>query len=81
MSGRILHSMRELDSRVSDGMSVRLFWCPRTDRLTVAVDDTRNDQTFSIELHEGDRAMDAFRNPYAYLAPDAPQLRATALAA
>jgi hypothetical protein len=66
MSAKTLHSMRELDSRHSDGMSVRLFWCPRSDRLTVAVDDERTDQVFSIELREGALAMDAFRNPYAY---------------
>ena len=81
MSGKILHSMRELDSRQSDGMSVRLFWCPRTDRLTVAVDDSRTDQTFSIELEDGARAMDALRNPYAYVALDAPASRAIEFAA
>jgi hypothetical protein len=57
--------MRELDRRTSDGIEVRLLWNSRTDRLLVAVEDTRGSDSFDIEVAAED-ALQAFRHPFAY---------------
>jgi len=56
----------ELDSRINDGIHVRLF-CHRTDgHVSVAVDDTKTGETFDVPVGAGDRALDVFHHPYAY---------------
>jgi hypothetical protein len=59
---------RELDSRTSDGIHVRLLWHPAEDRVSVAVNDTRTSETFELPVRERDRALDVFRHPFAYAA-------------
>lgn len=59
---------RELDSRVSDGIHVRLLWHPTDSHLSVAVRDTRTGQGFELAVGEGERARDVFHHPYAYAA-------------
>lgn len=59
---------RELDHRVCDGIDVRLLWSERDHRLLVAVNDERNDESFTLEVSEPRRAMDAFHHPFAYAA-------------
>jgi hypothetical protein len=59
---------RELDSRVSDGILVRLLWYPEDDHLSVAVKDTKTGETFELPIHPDERAPDVFRHPYAYAA-------------
>jgi hypothetical protein len=62
----------ELAHRTGDGIDIHLFWDEQTDRVTVAVFDTRTDNGFELEV-EPRRALDAFNHPYAYAArSDAP---------
>jgi hypothetical protein len=57
---------RELDSRVSDGIHVRLLWHPTDSHLSVAVHDTKTGTSFELTVGEGERAGDVFHHPYAY---------------
>jgi len=59
---------RELDSRISDGIEVRLLWHPVDDRTSVAVHDTTTGEMFELKVADGQRAIDVFRHPYAYAA-------------
>jgi hypothetical protein len=59
---------RELDSRVSDGIHVRLVWFQRTDRVAVEVDDMKTGAAFTVDIGAGERALDVFQHPYAYAA-------------
>ena len=68
MTDATTHLMRELDHRSSDGIDVRLLWCERDGRVLVAVSDTKTGEAFSIEVREGERALDVFHHPYAYAA-------------
>ena len=56
---------RELDFRAVDGLEVALLWHTETNRLTVSVFDSKNDDDFEIEVSSSD-AMDAFHHPFAY---------------
>jgi hypothetical protein len=57
---------RELAHRTSDGIEVTLLWSKPSDRVTIAVLDTRSsDETFEFEV-DGSAALDAFNHPYAY---------------
>jgi hypothetical protein len=60
--------VRELDSRVSDGIEVRLLWRERDDRVLVAVRDERTGEAFSVEVADDQRALDVFHHPFAYAA-------------
>jgi len=68
MTVQIPTSMRELHSRVSEGVHIRLLWCEGDGRLAVAVTDTRSCEAFSIELRDGEDALDVFHHPFAYAA-------------
>jgi len=57
---------RELDRRESDGIEVRLLWRPHDDTALVAVSDARTGESFSVEVRDGERAVDVFHHPYAY---------------
>jgi hypothetical protein len=57
---------RELDRRSNDGIEVALFWSPYTNRIWVALEDSRTDVTFELDVDPAD-ALDAFHHPYAYL--------------
>ena len=59
---------RELHSRTSDGILVRLLWYPNDDHLSVTVNDTKTGEMFELPIHPGERALDVFRHPYAYAA-------------
>jgi hypothetical protein len=58
-----LISVRELDSRWTNGIQVRLLWCQCDGRLAVAVADTRSGESFRIDIHEGERPIDVFHIP------------------
>jgi hypothetical protein len=68
-------SARELDSRISDGIHVRLLWHPGDGHVSVAVHDRKTGEAFELPVGDGDRALDVYRHPYAYAArrrrPDA----------
>jgi hypothetical protein len=66
MTPELLTSMRELHSRVNDGIHVRLLWCEGDGRVFVAVNDHRTGDAFSVEVPENERALQVFHHPYAY---------------
>jgi hypothetical protein len=61
-----LSGTRELDSRTSDGIHVRLLWHAEEERVSVAVEDTKTGEVFELPVRDRQRAMDVFRHPYAY---------------
>jgi hypothetical protein len=58
---------RELAHRSTDGIDVWLYWEKVGDSLTLELYDAKDDEYFEIEVPR-DRAMDAFRHPYVYVA-------------
>jgi hypothetical protein len=60
--------VRELDRRLEAGVDVRLLWNAHDGRVTVAVDDATTGDVFSLDVHDGDRALDVFHFPFAYAA-------------
>ena len=61
----VVQATRELDFRANDGVEVALLWHPGTNRLTVAVRDTRSGEEFELEVSKHD-PLDVFDHPYAY---------------
>ncbi|HZU40942.1 MAG TPA: hypothetical protein VE992_07805 [Solirubrobacteraceae bacterium] len=59
-------SLRELDSRVNDGIHVQLLWSTATGRCSVAVNDTRTGQSFSVDVPDNTSSLDVFHHPFAY---------------
>jgi len=57
---------RELDSRLSDGIHVRLLWHPQDGRVSVVVNDTKTGEEFELPVGEGQLPLDVFHHPYAY---------------
>ena len=68
MTAEILTSIRELDSRVTDGIQVRLLWCKHDESLWVAVLDTKSGGSLRIPVNDDERPLDVFHHPYAYAA-------------
>jgi hypothetical protein len=66
MTATTTQLMRELDHRSSDGIDVRLLWCERDGRVLVAVNDAKTGEAFTIEVREGESAMNVFNHPFAY---------------
>lgn len=58
---------RELASRESDGLAVRLVWHPSEDAVTVSVTDSRTGDRFQLAVDRR-RALGAFYHPFAYAA-------------
>ena len=58
---------RELAHRSNDGIDVWLYWEKVGDVLTLELHDAKDDEYFALEVPR-DRAMDAFRHPFVYLA-------------
>ncbi|MDQ3889627.1 MAG: hypothetical protein M3312_03635 [Actinomycetota bacterium] len=58
----------ELANRASDGLEVSLLWSRRTNRVSVAVVDTRTGERFELTISDGENALDVFHHPYAYAA-------------
>jgi hypothetical protein len=59
---------RELASRTSDGIHVRLLWRQCDGQVSVEVNDTKTGEAFELPLHDGERGLDVFHHPYAYAA-------------
>jgi len=57
---------RELDSRTSDGIQVRLLWHTADGHVSVAVSDTKTGEAFELRVRDGERPLDVFHHPYAY---------------
>jgi hypothetical protein len=68
MTLNTLQAMRELHSRVNDGIRVLLLWSETDGRVAVSVDDARTSEVFAVEVRSHDRALDVFHHPYAYAA-------------
>jgi hypothetical protein len=66
MTAELLTSMREVNSRTSDGIHVRMLWCEGDGRVFVAVNDHKTGQAFSVEVPERERALEVFHHPFAY---------------
>jgi hypothetical protein len=60
--------LRELDHRTTDRIDVWLLWRERDDTVLVSVADAKTGDRFTIEVREGERALDVFHHPYAYAA-------------
>jgi hypothetical protein len=67
MTATAFSERRELAHRTSDGIEVTLFWSKPSDRITIAIVDTRSDEALEFEV-DGSAALDAFNHPYAYAA-------------
>lgn len=67
MTATAFTERRELAHRTSDGIEVTLFWSKTSDRITIAVIDTRSYEILEFEV-DGGAALDAFNHPYAYAA-------------
>jgi hypothetical protein len=63
--------VRELDTRVSDGLQIQLLWCEADGLVFVRVEDQRTGEGFSIPVKQGQSPQDVFNHPFAY-APAAP---------
>ena len=59
---------RELAHRRNDGIDVRMLWDSATDRVMVAVHDSKTDREFEVVVAPGERALDVFHHPFAYAA-------------
>lgn len=59
---------RELDSRTSDGIRVRLLWHEPGGQVFVTVADARTGDAFSLVVRDHARALEVFYHPYAYAA-------------
>ena len=68
MTIRIPTEMRELHSRLNDGIHVRLLWDGDDEQLVVSVTDIRTGGAFCLEVREGEKGMEVFHHPYAYAA-------------
>lgn len=66
MIAELLQTMRELHSRSNDGIDVRLLWSDHDGQVLVAVADGKTGKEFTVEVREGDRALDVFHHPFAY---------------
>jgi hypothetical protein len=58
-------TFEELDHREADGISVSLCWSREDGTLVVAVADCRTGEQFELAVAP-ERALDAFRHPFAY---------------
>lgn len=58
--------VRELNSRVRDGLQVQLLWCESDDLVFVRVEDQRTGEGFTIPVKEGQSPVEVFNHPYAY---------------
>jgi hypothetical protein len=63
----MLTSIRELHSRMADGILVRLLWCEIENRVFVSVDDQKTGETFSVDVPDGERPLHVFAHPFAYV--------------
>ena len=81
MNTHLVDQMRELHSRISDGIHVRLLWHQHDDRVTVAVDDTKTGDAFTIDVRADERPLEVFHHPYASAAFRGIATRASALVA
>ena len=61
-------NLEELDYREYDGIAGSLLWQRSSDRLAVAVEDSRLGESFTLPARP-DNARDVFQHPHAYAPP------------
>jgi hypothetical protein len=66
MTAQQLTDLRELDSRTSGGLVVRMLWRAHDDQLFVTVWDSQDEEAFTIELRRGEDPLEVFRHPFSY---------------
>ena len=66
----------ELAHRSTGGIEVWLFWSQPTNRITIELIDNRIGERLEFEV-ANDKALDAFRHPYAYAPAQALDLAET----
>jgi hypothetical protein len=66
MTRELLTSTRELHAREIDGIQVRLLWCKDQGRVFVAVNDHKTGEAFSVDIPDGEPALQVFHHPFAY---------------
>jgi len=59
---------RELDARGGDGLDVRLWWDPASNRVAVTVADSKSGLELEVPVRDGKAPVDVFRHPFAYAA-------------
>jgi hypothetical protein len=59
---------REIDHRSNDRIEVRLLWRERDDRVIVTVADGKTGERFTVDVPDGERALNVFHHPFAYAA-------------
>ena len=67
MTATAFTECRELAHRASDGIETTLFWTKASNRVTIAVLDTRSGEALEFDV-DGGAALEAFNHPYAYAA-------------
>ena len=68
MDAEKVTSIRELDSRLTDGIQVRLLWGRNDGRVWVSVLNTRSGERFAVDVEEDEQPIDVFHHPFAYAA-------------
>ena len=68
MTADSLTCVRELDCRWTNGIQVRLLWCQSDGRVSVSVMDTRSQESFRVDVPDGERPLEVFYHPFAYAA-------------
>ena len=58
-------SFRELDHRSSDRIEVRLLWRESDNRVIVTVADGKTGERFTVDVREGQNALEVFHHPFA----------------
>jgi hypothetical protein len=58
--------MRELNTRISDGLQVDMLWCEADDLVYVRVADQRSGEGFTVPVQPGQSPVDVFNHPFAY---------------
>jgi hypothetical protein len=61
-----LTGIRELDSRVTAGMQVRLLWNQHDHKLHVTVFDRSTGDAFRLTVRDDEAPADVFNHPFAY---------------
>ena len=67
MTATAFTDRRELAQRTSDGIEITLFWTKPSDRVAIAILDTRSTEALEFDV-DARAALDAFNHPYAYAA-------------
>ena len=70
-----LSGRRELEARGGDGLDVRLWWDPASNRVTVTVAGSKSGLELQAPVRDGEAPLDVFRHPFAYAADRGLELR------